>query len=57
MRRGRQNGVIGDVGCKQLAAIEFLMAEKDSVTSIHKRLKHVYGVGTVDKSTVSSCGL
>jgi hypothetical protein len=43
----------GDVRLKQLVVIEFLVAEKESVTNIHRRLKNVYGDSAVDKSTVS----
>jgi hypothetical protein len=42
-----------DVHCKQQAVIEFLVADKESVTNIHKWLKNVYGVNAFDKSTVS----
>jgi hypothetical protein len=42
-----------DLGFKQRVVIEFLMAEKESITNIHKRLKNVYVVNAVDKSTIS----
>jgi hypothetical protein len=42
-----------DVRLKQRTVIEFLVAEKKSVTNIHRRLKNVYGDNAVDKSTVS----
>ena len=42
-----------DVHCKQQAVIEFLVADNESVTNIHKWLKNVYGVNASDKSTVS----
>jgi hypothetical protein len=42
-----------DVRIKQRDVIEFLMTEKGSITNIHKRLKNVYSVNAVDKSTVS----
>jgi hypothetical protein len=35
---------------KQRAVIEFLTAEVETVGNIHKRLKHVYGVCTVDST-------
>jgi len=41
------------VGFKQRAIIEFLVTEKELVTDIHKRLKSLYGVNAVDKSTIS----
>ena len=37
---------------KQDGGIEFLVADKEEVTKIHKRLKNIYGVNVVDKSTV-----
>lgn len=43
----------GNVRFKQWAIIEFLVTEKDLVTNIHKRLKSLYGVNAVDKSTIS----
>jgi len=42
----------GNVHFKQWAIIEFLVTEKELVTNIHKRLKILYGVNTVDKSTI-----
>jgi hypothetical protein len=38
--------------CKQRAVIEFLVAEKENVGNIHKRLCAVYGSCTVDRSTI-----
>jgi transposase len=38
---------------KQRAVIEFLLAENESITNIHRRLTNVYGDMAVDKSTVS----
>jgi len=43
----------GNVGFKQRAIIEFLVTEKELVTNIHKRLKNLYGVNAVDRSTIS----
>jgi hypothetical protein len=52
----------GDVRLKQRTVIEFLVAEKESVMNIHKRLNiyiymfkyiSIYSVNAVDKSTVS----
>jgi hypothetical protein len=43
----------GYMRLKQRAVIEFLVAEKESVTNIHRRLQNVYGDNDVDKSTVS----
>jgi hypothetical protein len=37
---------------KQGGGIEFLVADKEEVTKIHNRLKNIYGVNVVDKSTV-----
>jgi hypothetical protein len=34
---------------------EFLLAEKQLVTNLYKRLKNVYGASAVDKITVSRC--
>ena len=36
----------------QRAVIEFLVAEKETVVNIHKRLRAVYRSCTVDRSTV-----
>jgi hypothetical protein len=44
---------VSDVRFKQRAVIEFLLAENESITNIHRRLTNVYGDMTVDKSTVS----
>jgi hypothetical protein len=41
-----------DVRSKQRALIEFLLAENESITNIHRRLANVYGDMAVDKSTV-----
>ena len=38
---------------KQRAVIEFLFAEHEKITNIHRRLQHVYGDEAVDRSTVS----
>jgi hypothetical protein len=38
---------------RQQAVTEFLVAEKESVTNIHRWLKNVYGDNAADKSTVS----
>jgi hypothetical protein len=38
---------------KQRAVIEFLLAENESITDIHRRLTNIYGDMAVDKSTVS----
>ena len=43
---------VSDTRYKQRAVIEFLVAEKDSVDNIHKRLCAVYGGCAVDRSTV-----
>ena len=43
---------VSDTRYKQRAVIEFLVAEKESVESIHKRLCAVYGSCAVDRSTV-----
>jgi hypothetical protein len=42
----------GDLCLKQRAVIEFVVAEKESITNIHRRLKNVYGDNAVDKSTL-----
>jgi hypothetical protein len=42
----------GDVHLKQQAIVEFLVAEKESVTNIHRQLKNVYGDNAVDKNTI-----
>jgi hypothetical protein len=39
---------------KQRAVIEFLVAQKEIVGNIHKRLCAVYGSCAVDRSTVGS---
>jgi hypothetical protein len=44
---------VSDVLSKQRAVIEFLLAENESITNIHRRLTNVYGDMAVDKSTVS----
>jgi DNA-binding MarR family transcriptional regulator len=44
---------VSDVHTKQRAVIEFLLAENESMTNIHRRLTNVYGGMVVDKSTVS----
>jgi hypothetical protein len=43
----------GNVRFKQRAITEFLVTEKELVTHIRKRLKSLYGVNAVDKSTIS----
>jgi hypothetical protein len=53
MRRESSKRWYGDVRFKQLSFTEFLVAEYESVTNIYKRLKNVYDVNAVDKSTVS----
>jgi transposase len=42
-----------DVRFKQRAVIEFLLAENESITNIHRRLTNVCGDMAVDKSNVS----
>jgi hypothetical protein len=44
---------VSEVHSKQRVVIEFLSAENESITNIHRRLTNVYGDMTVDKSTVS----
>jgi hypothetical protein len=44
---------LSDVHSKQRAVIEFLLAENESITDIHRHLTNVYGDMAVDKSTVS----
>jgi hypothetical protein len=44
---------VSDTRYKQRAVIEFLLAEKESVGNIHKRLCAVYGSCAVDRSTVA----
>ena len=43
---------VSDTRYKQRAVIEILVAEKESVENIHKRLCAVYGSCAVDRSTV-----
>jgi hypothetical protein len=43
---------VPDTRYKQRAVVEFLVAEKESVGNIHKRLCAVYGSCAVDRSTV-----
>jgi hypothetical protein len=43
---------VSDVRSVQRAVIEFLLAENESITDIHRRLINVYGDVAVDKSTV-----
>jgi hypothetical protein len=38
------------VPSKQGAVIEFLLAENESITNIHRRLTNVYGDMAVDKT-------
>jgi hypothetical protein len=42
----------GDVLFEQWAVTEFLVAEKESLTNIHRWLKTVYGVNAVNKGNV-----
>jgi hypothetical protein len=44
---------VSDVRSKQRAETEFLLAENESITNIHRRLTNVCGDMAVDKSTVS----
>lgn len=44
---------VTEVRSKQRAVIEFLLAENQSITDIHRCLQNVYGDLAVDKSTVS----
>jgi hypothetical protein len=44
---------VSDVCSKQRAVIQFLLAENESITNIHRHLTNVYGGMAVDKSTVS----
>jgi hypothetical protein len=44
---------VSDVLSKQRAVIEFLSAENESITNIHRRLTNVYGDIAVDKNIVS----
>jgi hypothetical protein len=43
---------INDVQYKQCALIEFLAAEKESMTNVHKCLCNVYGNAVFNRSTV-----
>jgi len=43
--------LVSDVCCKQLAVTEFLVANKKSVTSIHRSLCIVYTNAVVDRSS------
>ncbi|PSN37820.1 hypothetical protein C0J52_22586 [Blattella germanica] len=43
---------VSDIRHKQRAVIEFLVAEKETIENIHKRLCKVYGTSAVDRSTV-----
>jgi transposase len=45
-------GSVSDTRYKQRAVIEFLVAEKESVENIHKRLCAVYGSCAVNRSTI-----
>jgi DNA-binding MarR family transcriptional regulator len=51
-RRGLANSM-PYLHSKQRAVIEFLLAENESITNIHRRLTNVFGDMAVDKSTVS----
>jgi hypothetical protein len=44
---------VSNMRSKQKAVTEFLLAENESITNIHRRLTNVYGDMAVDKSTVS----
>jgi hypothetical protein len=44
---------VSDVHSKQRAVIEFLLAENESITNIHRCLTNVYGDMAVDKSIVN----
>ena len=44
---------VTEVRSKQRAVIEFLLAENQCITYIHRRLQNVYGDLALDKSTVS----
>jgi hypothetical protein len=44
---------VSDVRSEQRAVTEFLLAENESITNIHRRLTKVYGEMAVDKSTVN----
>jgi hypothetical protein len=44
--------LVSDVRSKQRAVIEFLLAENESITTIHRRLTNVYLDMAVDKSNV-----
>ena len=47
-----QGELVSDVCCKQLAGTEFLVANKESVTGIHKSLRTVYTNAVVDRSSL-----
>jgi len=42
-----------DLRNQHRVVIEFLVAEKESVTYIHKRFKNVYGINAVKKNRVN----
>jgi transposase len=44
---------VSDVRSKQRSVIQFLLAQNESITKIHRRLTNVYGDIAVDKSTIS----
>jgi hypothetical protein len=44
---------VSDVRSMQRTVIEFLLAENESITNIHRRLTNVYGDMAVDISSVS----
>jgi hypothetical protein len=44
---------VSGVHPRQRAEIEFLLAENESITNIHRRLTNVYGDMAVDKITVN----
>jgi arginine repressor len=47
---------VRDVRSKQRTIIEFLLAENESITDIHRNLTNAFGHMAVDKSTVSRWG-
>jgi DNA-binding MarR family transcriptional regulator len=44
---------VSNMYSKQRAVIEFLLAENESITNIHRLLTNIYGDMAVDKSTIS----
>ena len=45
---------VNDVWYKLYAVIEFLVAEKESVRSIHKCLCNIYGIAAVERGTIAA---